>query len=65
MVLISEATKNGGKYMGKNHVSGNTHSREQMNHYANQHNPNNSAYKANNDNHANQLNPNNAEYKGK
>lgn len=34
--------------MNKEHiVSGNTHSKEQLNHYANQHNPNNSAYQAN------------------
>jgi hypothetical protein len=28
-------------------VSSNTHSQQQLNHYANQHNPNNKAYKAN------------------
>lgn len=43
-------------------VSGNTHSKEQLNHYANQHNPNNSAYQANRDNRSNQCNPNNKEY---
>lgn len=43
-------------------LSGNTHSKEQLNHYANQHNPNNSAYQANRDNRSNQCNPNNKEY---
>ena len=43
--------------MGK--VYGNTHTRQQLNNYANQRNSNNSAYRANNNNHANQLNPNN------
>lgn len=47
-----------------NNVSGYTHTQAQMNDYANQKNPNNSAYQANNDNHANQCNPNNAEYAG-
>lgn len=47
-----------------NGVSGYTHTQAQMNDYANQNNPNNSAYQANNDNHANQCNPNNAEYAG-
>jgi hypothetical protein len=45
-------------------VSGNTHSQQQLNDYANQNNPNNSAHQANNDNHANQCNPNNDEFKG-
>lgn len=45
-----------------NTLSGNTHSKEQLNHYANQHNPNNSAYQANRDNRSNQCNPNNKEY---
>lgn len=44
--------------------SGYTHSREQLNHYANQYNPNNGSYQARLDNHANQLNPNNREYRG-
>ncbi len=43
-------------------VSGYTHSQKQLDDYANQHNPNNSAYWANQDNHANQCNPNNDEY---
>ena len=51
--------------MAKNRASGHSHNREQMNHYSNQNNPNNSAYRANNNNHSNQLNPNNSEYKGK
>lgn len=49
--------------MGKGHgVSGHTHTREQLNHYANQHNPNNASYRSDSDNHANQCNPNNDEY---
>lgn len=48
---------------GKGGVSSNTHNQQQINHYANQHNPNNNAYKANWNNHSNQLNPNNKEYK--
>ena len=44
--------------MSKHHISGNNHSQGQMNHYSNQHNPNNGAYRSNNDNHSNQLNPN-------
>lgn len=43
---------------GSNGVSGNTHSKSQLDNYANQHNPNNDAYKADRDNHANQCNPN-------
>ena len=51
--------------MSKGHgVSGNTHTQSQVNHYANQHNPNNSAHQANNNNHSNQLNPNNSNYQG-
>ena len=42
-----------------------THTQQQRDHYANQHNPNNAAHQANNNNHANQLNPNNSNYKGK
>ena len=42
--------------MGK--VSGKTHTKEQLDNWANQHNPNNIAYKANADNNANQMNPN-------
>ena len=42
--------------MGK--VSGKTHTKEQLDNWANQNNPNNKAYKANNNNHSNQLNPN-------
>lgn len=51
--------------MSKNNVSGNTHTREQMNHYSNQHNPNNEAHRANSNNHSNQLNPNNPLYRTK
>ena len=43
-------------------VSGHTHTQAQLNHYANQHNPNNSSYVANANNHSNQCNPNNAAY---
>lgn len=45
-----------------NGVSGHTHTQQQLNHYANQHNPNNVAYRANVNNNANQFNPNNAKY---
>ncbi len=38
-------------------VSGKTHTKEQLDDWANQHNPNNKAYKANVDNHSDQLNP--------
>ena len=41
-----------------NGVSGHTHTQSQLNDYANQNNPNNSAHQANLDNHANQCNPN-------
>ena len=44
--------------MSKGKVSGNTHTQQQMNHHANQGNPNNAAHKAASDNHANQMNPN-------
>ena len=43
-------------------ISGHTHTQEQLDDYANQHNPNNEAYQADLDNYANQLNPNNDEY---
>ncbi len=39
-------------------VSGHNHTQQQRNDYANQNNPNNSAYKANLNNHSNQINPN-------
>ena len=45
-------------------ISGKTHTKQQLDHYANQNNPNNKAYKANLDNHSNQLNPNNNNYQG-
>ena len=51
--------------MSKGHgVSSHTHTQQQINHYANQHNPNNQAHTANNNNHANQCNPNNSNYQG-
>lgn len=50
--------------MNKNNhrVSGKSHNFQQLNHYANQKNPNNESHRANLNNHANQLNPNNGEY---
>ena len=42
--------------MGK--VSGKTHTKAQLDHWANLHNPNNKAYRADADNRANQMNPN-------
>ena len=44
--------------MATNKVSGKTHTKEQLDNWANQHNPNNKAYKANADNHSNQKNSN-------
>ena len=41
--------------MGK--VSGKTHTKEQLDNWAKQHNPNNKAFQANADNHSNQKNP--------
>ena len=49
----------GGAIMG---VSGHTHSQEELDHWADLHNPNSDVYQDNLDNHANQLNPNNDEY---
>ena len=40
-------------------ISGKTHTKEQLDNWANQNNPNNPAYRANLNNHANQMNPNN------
>lgn len=40
-------------------VSSHTHTQEQLDHYANQNNPNNDAHQSDLDNHADQLNPNN------
>ena len=49
--------------MSKGHgISSKTHTQQQLNHYANQNNPNNSAYRANSNNHSNQCNPNNSAY---
>lgn len=50
--------------MSKGKCSGNTHTQQQMNHHANQGNPNNAAHKAGADNRSNQMNPNNPAYKG-
>lgn len=44
-------------------VSSNTHTKSQLDNYANQNNPNSYEYKANKDNRSNQLNPNNVLYK--
>lgn len=44
--------------MSAKKVSGKTHTKEQLNNWANQNNPNSKAYKANLNNHSNQLNPN-------
>lgn len=49
----------------KRKVSGKTHTKSQMNHHANQGNPNNAAHKAVKDNRANQMNPNNPAYLGR
>jgi len=46
----------------ENRVSSHTHTQAQLDCYANQNNPNNSAYQAVLDNRANQLNPNNDEF---
>lgn len=43
--------------------SGKTHTQSQMNHHANQCNPNNAAHKATMNNHANQCNPNHSKSK--
>ena len=46
--------------MSKGHgVSSYTHTKKQLDDYANQHNPNNHAFRDNLNNHANQSNPNN------
>ena len=41
----------------RNKVSGKTHTKEQLDNWANQHNPNNKAYKDNANNRSNLLNP--------
>ena len=49
--------------MSRGHgVSSYTHTQQQLDDYANQHNPNNQAYQDDLDNHANQCNPNNDAY---
>lgn len=49
--------------MSKGHgVSGKTHSKGQLDNYANQNNSNNQASRANANNHSNQCNPNNSAY---
>ena len=49
--------------MGK--ISGKTHTKEQLDNWANQNNPNNKAYRANVNNRSNQLNPNNKAHQAK
>ena len=44
--------------MSSKKVSGKTHTKNQLNNWANQNNPNNKAYRANNANKANQMNQN-------
>ena len=44
--------------MSTKKVSGKTHTKEQLDNWANQNNPNNPAYRANRNNRAVQLNPN-------
>ena len=64
ILCYNESTTNKEVYImskGKG-VSGNTHSRSQLNNYVNQNNPNNSANRANNNNRSNQMNPNNSAY---
>ena len=46
--------------MGK--ISGKTHTKDQLDNWANQNNPNNKAYQANMYNRSKQLNPNNKAY---
>jgi hypothetical protein len=43
-------------------ISGKTHTKEQLDNWANQNNPNNKAYQANRYNRSKQLNPNNKAY---
>ena len=43
-------------------MKGSNYTQQQLDDYANQHNPNSEAYQAILDNRSNQLNPNNAEY---
>ncbi|MEE1228026.1 MAG: hypothetical protein U0K57_03575 [Lachnospiraceae bacterium] len=49
--------------MSRRHISSSNHTKGQMNHHANQMNPNNASHKATRDNRANQLNPNNTKTK--
>ncbi len=44
--------------MGNKKVSAKTHTKEQLDNWANQHNPNNKAYMANRDNHSMQMDSN-------
>lgn len=47
-----------GEGMDNKKISGKTHTKEQLDNWANQNNPNNKAYRANAKNHSNQMNPN-------
>lgn len=46
-------------------VNSKTHTKLQLDNYANQNNPNSREYKLNHNNHSNQCNPNNKNYKTK
>jgi len=59
-VVNTVFNETGGQKMSK--VSGNTHTKNQMDAHANQKNPNNSSSKAMANNRSNQMNPNNATY---
>ncbi|HAQ55904.1 MAG TPA: hypothetical protein DCR44_00630 [Acholeplasmatales bacterium] len=45
-------------------VSGHTHTQQELDHYANQNNPNSTAHQAGEDNHSEQMNPNNEKFQG-
>ena len=64
VLRLTKTIYKGGVIMSKNSnkVSSHTHTKAQLNNYANQKNSNNNAYRANQNNHANQCNPNNKEY---
>ena len=61
--IVTEETK-GGVVMSKGKgVSGHTHTRQQLNDYANQHNPNNPAYRADQENQARMASTNRKDQK--
>ena len=53
-----KANEKGDSRMSKGKASGKTHTQSQMNHHANQGNPNNAAHRAAANNRSNQMNPN-------